>query len=181
MSIVTDLADAIDRQEGPDQNNNPGNIWDGLDPAHGKTKRIWPELPIDGRGFVIYPTPSAGRAALEHDLSIKIGRGMDLRALLTQYAPPSQNDTETYIRNVSTWTGIPTDVPLNQLNQFPAGVIVAGGPSAGGEGPPDPFSDVFGAQEPATVQADVLPGPVSPEMLLGLLIGGLILYFLVED
>jgi hypothetical protein len=179
MSIVTDLADAIDRQEGPDQNNNPGNIWDGLDPANGKTRRIWPELPIDGRGFVIYPSRAAGRAALEHDLSIKIGRGMDLRALLTQYAPPSQNDTETYIRNVSTWTGIPTDVPLNRLDQFQ--------PSAGGEvvaynpPPDDPFSDVFGPQDPSTVQAGVLPGAISPAMVLGLLIGGLILYFLVED
>lgn len=177
MSIVTDLADAIDRQEGPDQNNNPGNIWDGLDPASGKTRRIWPDLPIDSRGFVIYSSPAAGRAALEHDLTVKISRGMDLRSLITQYAPPSQNDTETYIRNVSTWTGLPTDVPLNNLQAFPPS---AQPPDAtGGQLAYDP--EVFGPQDAAPLEAGVFPGGPSPAMLLGLILAGLIVYLFVED
>lgn len=110
MSLISDLAAAITRQEGRTQNNNPGNIWDG-----GPT-RIWPSLPTDSRGFVIYPTLGDGQAALEHDLSIKVARGMDLSSLITMYAPPSQNDTAAYIANVSTWTGLPKNVPLNTLN-----------------------------------------------------------------
>jgi len=121
MSLITDLANAIDRQEGPDKNNNPGNIWDGVNA--GKPKRIWPNLPIDSRGFVIYPTPQAGRAALENDLAIKVNRGMTLTSLLNMYAPPIENDTATYIRNVSAWTGIPPNVPLNALGDSPGNPI----------------------------------------------------------
>lgn len=177
MSLITDLADAITRQEGGNPaNNNPGNLMD-------EYRKIWPQYPHannnDAKAPVIFPNAAAGRAALENDLSIKVNRGMTLTSLLTMYAPPSQNDTATYIRNVSTWTGIPTDAPLNQLEQFQPtaqpGELVA-------YDPPDlSFSDVSGPQDASTAQADVFPGPVSPAMLFGLLIGGLILYFLVED
>jgi len=117
MSLITDLADAITRQEGRTQNNNPGNIWDNM------PVRIWPSLPIDSRGFVIYPTPEAGRVALENDLAIKINRGMTLESLLGMYAPASdpRNDTAAYIRNVSAWTGLPADVPLNTFGGFSPG------------------------------------------------------------
>ncbi len=117
MSLISDLADAITRQEGRTQNNNPGNIWDGI--GAGKTTRIWPGLPIDSRGFVIYPTLADGRAALERDLSIKVDRGMTLTSLLNMYAPPSDNDTGTYIRNVSTWLGINPTIPLNSIGESP--------------------------------------------------------------
>ncbi len=184
MSLVTDLADAITRQEGANSaNNNPGNLMD-------QYRKIWPQYPHAHNDAdnapVVFPDPATGRAALEHDLAIKINRGMTLTSLLTMYAPPSENDTATYIAHVSSWTGIPTDVPLNRLEQFPAGAIVAGGSLLGQSAPylanpPDPFSDVFGPEEASSVQADVLPGAVSPEVILSLLIAGLIIYFLSDD
>ncbi len=114
--VVSTLAAAIQRQEGyapgtvAYRNNNPGNLWDG-----GSTK-IWPDLPHDPSGFVIFPSYDAGLAALQNDLSIKVNRGMDLNSLITMYAPPSENNTAAYIANVSAWTGLPTDVPLNQVD-----------------------------------------------------------------
>lgn len=122
--LIQDLANAITRQEGSTQNNNPGNLWDG-------NKAIWPSLPHDSRGFVVFPSMDAGRAALEHDLSLKVGRGMTLTSLLNMYAPSNQNDTATYIANVSSWLKIPVDVPLNTLDQGqepPSGDSVAANP-----------------------------------------------------
>lgn len=121
MSVITKLADAIQRVEGYKpgtrawKNNNPGNIWDGL--AAGKKRRIWPSIPIDDKGFLIYPTPAAGRSALEFDLQQKINRGMTLITLINMYAPPIENDTLRYIKLVAEWTGLPTDVPLNKLEK----------------------------------------------------------------
>ncbi len=112
---MSTLAAAIQRQEGyapgtvAYRNNNPGNLWDG-------TSSIWPNLPHDANGFVIFPDYATGQAALENDLSIKVNRGMDLTALITMYAPPADNNTAAYIANVSAWTGLPTDIPLNQID-----------------------------------------------------------------
>jgi hypothetical protein len=117
MSLITDLAAAMIRQEGSYQlgtagqrYNNPGNLMD-LNHA------IWPQYPTAPSGEVIFPDPATGLAAMQRDLSIKIARGMTLSSLITMYAPPSQNDTATYIANVALWTGLPTDVPLNTLDQ----------------------------------------------------------------
>jgi hypothetical protein len=115
MSLISDLAAAITRQEGfapgtaAYRYNNPGNL---MDPGN----RIWPEYPKAPSGEVIFPDLSTGQAALENDLGIKVNRGMTLTGLLSMYAPPSQNDTAAYIANVSSWTGLPTNVPLNTLD-----------------------------------------------------------------
>lgn len=114
MSLISALADAITRQEGSTQNNNPGNIWDGIAP--GKPNRIWPNLPIDYRGFVIYPTLADGRAAMENQLAIKIGRGETLSQLINEWDSSDSAATRAlYVSNVSQWTGLPTDIPLNQI------------------------------------------------------------------
>ncbi len=111
MSLIPDLADAITRQEGRVLNNNPGNIWDNM------PTRIWPNLPIDSRGFVIYPTMEEGRAAMENQLAIKIARGETLSTLIGAWDSGDSPATRaTYIRNVSSWTGRPPDVPLNSLS-----------------------------------------------------------------
>ena len=158
------------RQEGnatgtrSDRNNNPGNIWDGLAP--GKARRIWPHLPIDSAGYVIYPSKASGRAALEKDLSIKVNRGMTLASLISQYAPPGPpegqqvglpaNNTAAYIRNVSTWLGIPTDRDLRTVAagwEGGAGLFptVVGGPPAASS--PPAFDPDFPFGRPAAPAA----------------------------
>lgn len=115
MGLIQDLADAITRQEGyaPGtrawRNNNPGNLRE-------PTGKLYPNLPRDEQGFIIFPDPESGRLALERDLAVKINRGWDLRRLITAWAPPSENATGAYIDNVSSWLGIPADVSLMSLN-----------------------------------------------------------------
>jgi hypothetical protein len=119
-TLVDQLAAAITREEGTapgdrsTRNNNPGNLWDG-------SGTIFPSLPHDSGGFVIFPTMADGTAALQNDLNIKISRGLDLTGLLTAWAPPSENNTAQYIANVSSWTGIPAaGVPLKTLGTAPS-------------------------------------------------------------
>ena len=120
FTIIDAIADAISRMEGYKpgtrawRNNNPGNIWDGLTPT--KKKRIWPSQPIDEKGFIIYPTPEAGRQALERQLTIKITRGETLTRLISDWAPPHENNTAAYINFVAGKTGLDPNIPIkNQL------------------------------------------------------------------
>lgn len=116
--FIDQFAACIERQEGRVLNNNPGNIWDGLCP--GKTHRIWPELPIDSRGMLIYPSLEQGREEQKHQLSLKIGRGETLSQAIEEYCPSSdpRNNTGVYIANVSQWMGnLPTTIPLKRLMQ----------------------------------------------------------------
>lgn len=89
------------------RNNNPGNIiaqsgkWIGMQGS-------------DGR-FCVFRTMAFGFRAffvLMHRY-IDFGR-CTLRAIITRYAPSSENDTEAYIKRVSDITGFPPDIPLGR-------------------------------------------------------------------
>jgi len=123
--FIERLADCITRQEGKTTNNNPGNIWDGIDPPH-KLKRIWPQFPIDYRGLLVLPDEATGRAMLLHDLRVKISRhDFNLRQAIEMYCPRSdkRNDTDAYIANVAKWMAIDPDVKLAELEREDAELI----------------------------------------------------------
>lgn len=138
MSVTEQIAKAIERMEGQGRsvrNNNPGNIWDGV--SGQKTRRIWPNIPIDEQGFLVFPSYDAGFALLVDQVQKKINRGLSLRQLINEWAPPKgevvngfdlSNDTSTYVRNVVQWTGLPLDTPLNALD------------AGGGTAAPDPIT-----------------------------------------
>lgn len=147
-NLIAKLADAVQRMEGyypgtrAYKNHNPGNIWDGL--SAGKVRRIWPNIPIDDKGFLIFPNYGEGRAALERDLRIKVGRGMTLTQLIHMYAPPNENNTARYVANVAQWTGLPVDVALISLDGSGAPSlppVVVAGPGAPPEAPAAPGGD----------------------------------------
>lgn len=81
------------------RNNNPGNLkasgdnWVGMIGTNG--------------GFVTFKDMSYGLRAMAIDLSNKINNGFDtIRKIITRWAPPSENDTEAYIRAMVQYTGI---------------------------------------------------------------------------
>jgi len=59
-------------------------------------------------------TRMQGVAGAAHVVALRIAMGQSLRQLISAYAPPGDhNNTEAYIKNVSTWASIPNvDVPL---------------------------------------------------------------------
>jgi hypothetical protein len=116
MILIERLAAAIACQEGwfeplkdgkpnvPQSLNNPGDLM--FAGQTGATEDRDPD-------FAYWHTPQAGIVGLYRDLLAKIAKGLTLREVIEVWAPPSENDTEVYLRNVQTWTGI-TDatVPL---------------------------------------------------------------------
>ena len=84
------------------RNNNPGNIKaDGTD---------WQGNLGDDGTFVIFKDISWGLRALATDLANKINKGENtIRAIISVYAPPSENQTESYISAVSSDTGIASE------------------------------------------------------------------------
>ena len=109
--IVQDLASAIARQENVSPAyNNPG----GLIAAPGCTSR-------PGQ-IAICPDAATGEAGLERQIQLDINRGWTLSDLIGSWAPKCNqpicagNDPATYTANVATWTGLPTDIPLNSIS-----------------------------------------------------------------
>lgn len=83
------------------RNNNPGN----LRPVGAST------------GFQQFETMQQGLAALDKDLQIKGGRGVNtIRKVISAWAPPSENNTEAYIKTVAQRLGVPPDAALDMEN-----------------------------------------------------------------
>lgn len=57
--------------------------------------------------YNVYPTIMVGFSALVRDIMANIGK--PLRAFISKYAPPNENDTSTYLQVVSTLSGIGPD------------------------------------------------------------------------
>lgn len=94
------LADAIQQEEGyypgsrSYRNNNPGNLrYVGQAGTTG----------ADSEGFAVFASYQAGYNALVAQLQLDAARNPSwtLSDLINSYAPPSENDTNSYISNIS--------------------------------------------------------------------------------
>ncbi len=112
-SLVTDISAGITRQENANPAfNNPGNLRAG--PGQTGTS---------ANGIAIFPDWSTGEAALERQVQLNIDRGLTLSeffggkpGVYPGYAPAADsNQPNIYTAHVSSWEGIPADVPLSQL------------------------------------------------------------------
>lgn len=96
------------------RNNNPGNIrisstaWRGKVPAAQNT---------DG-AFEQFQTYAFGVRAMIKNLLTYGQRGLTtVRQIVSTWAPSTENDTNTYIRNVAAALGVSPDATLNLENQ----------------------------------------------------------------
>lgn len=80
------------------RNNNPGNIRAGDN---------WKGAIDTNQGFVVFENVAWGIRALAIDLTNKIKNGYDtIELIIFRFAPPSENDTLSYIANVAGQMGI---------------------------------------------------------------------------
>jgi len=98
------------------RNNNPGNI-----DRHAGT--VWkgasPDQSTDSR-FVVFTGPEWGIRAIARILRQYQARGVQtLSQVISTWAPPSENDTGSYIRRVTSETGIRPD-QLVLTEHYPA-------------------------------------------------------------
>lgn len=88
------------------RNNNPGDLRDeGIS---------WQGMTGTNEGFCVFSDSVYGLRALALDLTNKINNdGLNtITLIINKYAPPSENDTQTYIDNVSAQTGFEADDTL---------------------------------------------------------------------
>jgi hypothetical protein len=80
------------------QDNNPGDIkYDGTQ---------WQGMVGNDGTFVIFADTTWGLRAMGTDLQTKINKGVNtITAIITEYAPPSENNTASYIAAVASDTG----------------------------------------------------------------------------
>jgi hypothetical protein len=90
------------------RNNNPGNVLkSGFAIRHGAIGFA--------HGKAIFPDDKTGRAAFIALLKKPKYQVGSLRDAITTYAPPEENNTAAYIKDVSTRTGIDPDTPMKSL------------------------------------------------------------------
>lgn len=166
---VTSIAAAIQQQEGyypgsrSYRNNNPGNlIYVGQ-----------PGATSDPDGFAVFSSAAAGQQALRSQITLDATRGSDAAGhpintvadLITSWAPPSQNDTSSYISAVSAQTGYDPSAPLSSLG---SGSIYSPAAAAGG-------FDLSSLQTTVDLSGVGLPSAVPVYALIGAGVIGLAL------
>ncbi len=98
------------------RNNNPLNL--SYVPGQGA-------IGSDGR-FGQYATMEGGIAASHRQLLRYQDRGLNtLERIIATWAPPSENDTEAYIRQVSAWTGFRRDQVLDMRDPATAHAVIS--------------------------------------------------------
>lgn len=91
------------------RNNNPGNLSLTDIPWRGK---VPPEENTDGR-FEQFYFAVDGIRAMARDLKTDYAQGLrSLRELITEWAPPTENNTDAYVAAVAARTGLDPDAPL---------------------------------------------------------------------
>lgn len=80
------------------RNNNPGNLVTGIN---------WQGLIGSNGRFCVFENIAWGIRALATDLRTDINQGQNtIAAIITEFAPPSENNTAAYIAAVASSTGI---------------------------------------------------------------------------
>ncbi|MGA4275572.1 hypothetical protein ACI2VH_02955 [Ralstonia nicotianae] len=89
------------------RNNNPGNL--NYVGQAGATREAGP----NGR-FAVFQTAEEGLQALAHQLRLYARRGINsVRAIISKFAPASENDTQGYIASVSRRMGVDAGAALD--------------------------------------------------------------------
>lgn len=91
------------------RNSNPGNLR--------KSKDQWEGAIGDDGEFVIFDSPESGVRALAKNLQSYGRQGYDsIEKIINRWAPPNENDTQSYIDSVVSATGIPATQSLDLSN-----------------------------------------------------------------
>ncbi len=101
------------------RNNNPLNI------RH-STERFQGEIKGEDKSFKSFSSLSYGYRAGFVILGTYLSRGLNtIEKIITQWAPPTENDTESYIANVERWSGVPRNKELTARDGSDFILIVA--------------------------------------------------------
>lgn len=94
------------------RNNNPGNI--------DRNKTSWEGMSADQTGdsrFVVFDSPEMGVRAMGKVLTTyqKTHKLNTISGIISRWAPPIENDTATYIKNISKELGVKPNAPIDLI------------------------------------------------------------------
>ena len=114
MATVNDLMLSIANMEGF---NTPGTIANRLNnPGNLRYAPTQSGSSVTASGtFATFDTPQEGWDALQSYIDGKASQGVTLRNFIYTYAPPSENDTSSYLNYVSGQLGMGVDSSLAGL------------------------------------------------------------------
>ena len=117
--IVDLIVDSIATQEGEldsHARNNPGNLrYAGQHGASRPDGYVGPVRAVEP--VAQFDTWEDGVIALYRQVWAQIATGETLRQVITQFAPPNENATVTYVANVEAWSHLPLDTPVRSILQ----------------------------------------------------------------
>lgn len=97
------------------RNNNPGNIEWIANPS----QRWRGMIGADG-AYGVFDTPANGVRAIGGELRANFRRGQNTIAqIISEWAPPAENDTASYIADVAAAVGVDADIPLPSSTILP--------------------------------------------------------------
>ncbi|MDX9920577.1 MAG: structural protein P5 [Paludibacter sp.] len=101
------------------RNNNPLNIRHNADNFKGEIKGR-------DKSFKTFSSMPYGYRAAFVTLATYLSRGWNtIETIISKWAPPAENDTESYISSVERWSGIPRNKQLNAIDGSDYILIVA--------------------------------------------------------
>jgi hypothetical protein len=136
------------------RNNNPGNLKYGpLAIANGA-------IGEDANHFAIFPSYDAGLQALRQVVT-KTYAGATINSMMNSYAPPSENNTATYIATLTQQLGVPGTTAISALSQAQLDILIHGIAKVEGTLP----GTVSGVDEQLTTAPYLLPVGQDPVLL----------------
>jgi hypothetical protein len=101
------------------RNNNPLNIRHNAEHFQG-------EIKVKDKSFKSFSTMPYGYRAAFVTLATYLSRGCNtIEKIITKWAPPTENDTESYIAKVEKWSGVPRNKELTASDGADYILIVA--------------------------------------------------------
>lgn len=98
-----------------DRNNNPGNL-----------RYVGQAGATEGEGgFAKFNSPEDGFQALINQVNLDQSRGLTLAQFVNKYAPPTENNTNLYVQQMSQWLGVDPNVPLSSIDVQKVAEMVA--------------------------------------------------------
>ena len=70
----------------------------------------------DEQGFAIFPSEEAGWQALYSQIDKDKGRNLTLKNFINKYAPPVENDTTAYLKNVQKWLNVGKNKKIKKID-----------------------------------------------------------------
>lgn len=87
-------------------NNNPGNLRFAGQPGATQGKG----------GFAMFHSAEEGFNALVNQIKLDASRGLTLAKFIAKYAPPSENDTNTYVKQIAQATSTDPNTKISQID-----------------------------------------------------------------